>query len=152
MPLSVAWPLPRAKSSAESKHFRDYFIIHFSTDQDEIWCGDEAVQHLDAAFEWNISNRKKWRPFYWPCQKMLALTYIQTFMNQFGSNFVWWEMLLNSTFWLKVTGKWERKMSMLVISQTFNGIYREFDVLLRLAGLMDLLLIFSWLIKGKIPT
>ena len=47
-----SWPWLRITSSAENKTYWLHFVSHFSTEWDEIWCVDEAVQteHLDGDF------------------------------------------------------------------------------------------------------
>ena len=53
--------MPEVTRSAQSKTSWLHFVVSFSTDQDEIWYGVEAVQvnHLDYTFEWIWSNKRK---------------------------------------------------------------------------------------------
>ena len=50
------------RKSAESQTTWLHFLAHFSTDQDEVSCGDEAVQveHPDTSFEYNVFDQGKY--------------------------------------------------------------------------------------------
>ena len=76
-----------AQSKTGCRHF-----LQFSTEWDQIYCGDEVVQgeHPNTTFEWGFSTQGKWVLFYWLCSKMFLLAWIRTHMIAFDSNLVWW--------------------------------------------------------------
>ena len=75
------------KRLVESETTWLYFLTQFSTD--EISCGVEAVQleDYDTTFEWGLVNQGK---LLIALKKILALAWIQIFINWCGSNFAWW--------------------------------------------------------------
>ena len=44
IPVSLTLTLPGAHKVSANKTYWLHFLPHFSSDQDEIWCGDEAIQ------------------------------------------------------------------------------------------------------------
>ena len=44
IPLSVTLTLPQGHKVSAKQNHGVHFLKHFPSDQDEIWCGDEAIQ------------------------------------------------------------------------------------------------------------
>ena len=44
IPLSWPWPCQGVTRSVRSKAYWFHFLAHFLSSQDEMWCGDEAIQ------------------------------------------------------------------------------------------------------------
>ena len=68
------------------------------------------------------------------------------FMNGFDSNLVWWQILFdNSLTELEVIQRHrsESKNSLPIISPTFQSIWIEFGILLRLVDVMNLIIMLS---------
>ena len=78
--------------------------LHFS----QISYGVEAIQVKppDTTFERDLMKQGKEVLFKWRCQKILTLAYIRAFIIWFGSNKVWWWILLNTTVWCNAYWPW----------------------------------------------
>ena len=147
--LDLGWGSQKPQSKTRFLHF----LAHFGNWSGLIWCGVEAAQADISAL---LLGDIYWIKEYDCCSDLetTMLACIQIFMNWSDSNFVWWSILLDSTFWycskwswpwFKVTGVWESKTIFVqIISQFFQSVSTEIDVLLRLVGLMNHIL--SWLL------
>ena len=87
------WPSPwfGVTRSAQNKTSWLYCLAHFSTkwDWNLIWCRSKLNILIQLASE-NYWNKGKNCCFSKCIKKTLMLTSIQTFVNWFGSNLVWW--------------------------------------------------------------
>ena len=60
---------------------RVHFLAYFPADQEEMWCQVEHSDTLSLTFVLGMETA---------AVKTLMWAHIWLFMNQFGSNFVWW--------------------------------------------------------------
>ena len=83
MLLSLTLTCPGVTRSAQIKTYWLHFLKHFSFDEDEIWCGDEAIQAelYETTFVWDLVKSRKQILFYTLCQKSLTLACIRMFIN-----------------------------------------------------------------------
>ena len=107
IPFHWPWPCLGVTRSAQSKTFWLHFLAHFSSDEDEVWCGDEAIwaEHSDTVLTKIYRNKGNSCCFTGCIKKTLALTCIQTFTSQVDSNWILWDAIVHYIFILvKVTG------------------------------------------------
>ena len=112
--------------SSESKTSWVHFLAHFLADQNKIWCVVEVIyiEHTNATTNWQLSSVKERTNILLILSTTIKLTlaYIWTFMTPFLSNFVWWYILHNSTFWFGCEWPWPlfKATGALIISLSFN--------------------------------
>ena len=147
------------KVSAKAKPLGFIFSHTFQ----QMWC-------------WSVSGSASWYCFWvrfnetmeitavlLTAYKNLMLAWIWMFIDQYDSNLVWWYILLYTAsfhhfywiwHWFKVTQDCEKaKTSLAIISQSFQLIWMELDLLLRTVGVVNLILMLSHLfcVQGKEP-
>ena len=93
--------LPAGHKVSNKKNILALFLTHFSTEQDEIWYGKMQFKLnilMHYLFEicrtkgnnWCFADCVKKNNKQTQKQQTVTLAWVRTFMNRFGSNFVWW--------------------------------------------------------------
>ena len=162
-PFYWPWPCQGVTRSALSKACLLHFFPHFSSEQDEIWCGDEAIQAEHHETLTNICGKMGMTAVLltvskklscWNAFEYLRINFIQTWYDgryyctvQFDTS------LFDLDFDSRSQENEKAKTSAPVISQSFQSVWMEFGLLLRLVRVMNLILLLlcSCNIQGREP-
>ena len=148
--FSVTLTVAGVTRSAEKETCWLQFLTHFSTDQDEIWCGVEAlyVKHCAAAFKWDQWNQEKELLFCWLSQECLSLAFeliwIKLGMIIDAVELYILKLVFVTWPWIKVIGVRESKTIYANNLTYFSSALDGSGMLFRLVSLMDLILSCCW--------